>query len=307
MTVYIDIVFLENFFMNYIILFATAIINKVEIKLTKIAISSFIGSLYAVLNLTQILSNSLGLLLKILLSVAMVYVAFNPQNIKKALKQLIIFYLTSFTFGGVAFALLYFVKPGDILMKNGIYIGTYPIKIALVGGIVGFMLITLAFKIIKSRINKEDMFCKIEIFINNNKLNVTAILDTGNMLKEPITGFPVIIVENKNLKKIIPKEILDKKESIINGNIEDSLQFENYLQRFRIIPFSSIGKENGLLLGIKPDYIIVKQDEQEIYHQNVIIGIYDKNLSRNNEYNALIGLELLKGGEKHEYFGDVKV
>ena len=48
----------------------------------------------------------------------MVYVAFNSKTVKQFLKQLIIFYLTSFTFGGVAFAFLYFVNPENILMKK---------------------------------------------------------------------------------------------------------------------------------------------------------------------------------------------
>ena len=54
------------------------------------------------------------------------------------------------TKGGCAFALLYFIKPENIIMKNGVYIGTYPIKIALLGGIVGFVVTYIAFKIIKN-------------------------------------------------------------------------------------------------------------------------------------------------------------
>ena len=195
MTIYVDVVFLENLFMNYIILFATAIINKVEIKVVRIAIASMLGSLYAIISFTQILNNSLGIIIKVMLSIAMVYIAFRPQTLKKCLKQLLIFYLTSFTFGGVAFALLYFVKPADLLIKNGIYIGTYPIKVALLGGTVGFIIITIAFKIIKGKINKKDMFCQIEIQILNKKEKMIAMLDTGNLLKEPITGVPVVIVE----------------------------------------------------------------------------------------------------------------
>ena len=68
----------------------------------------------------------------------MVYIAFKPTNVKKLFKELIIFYLTSFTFGGVSFALLYIINPAKILFENGVLIGTYPIKIIIVGGIVRF-------------------------------------------------------------------------------------------------------------------------------------------------------------------------
>ena len=118
MTIYIDIIFLENLFMNYIIIFATGIIIKAQIKITRTLISSTIGSIYAVISYMSILEICSNIFLKIILSIAMVYIAFKPLNIKPFFKELIIFYLTSFTFGGVAFALLYFVSPQNILMEK---------------------------------------------------------------------------------------------------------------------------------------------------------------------------------------------
>ena len=118
MTVYLDIIFLENLFMNYIILFATAIIMKEKARVIRIGIASSAGSIYAILiymSVSEIFSNPV---LTIILSIVMIYIAFEPKSIKKLLKQLMFFYLTSFTFGGAAFALLYFVRPQDILFEN---------------------------------------------------------------------------------------------------------------------------------------------------------------------------------------------
>ena len=118
MDVYLDIIFLENLFMNYIILFASAVILKQKIKIIRLSISSCIGSIYAVavyMRISEIYSN---IFLKVILSVVMIYIAFNSKGIKIFLKQLMIFYLTSFTFGGVAFSLIYFVKPQNILFEN---------------------------------------------------------------------------------------------------------------------------------------------------------------------------------------------
>lgn len=136
MTIYIDIIFLENLFMNYIIIYATGIIVKAPIKIIRTFLASGIGGVYAILSYMSMLEIYSNLFLKIALSVVMVYIAFNPKNKKIFLKQLMIFYLTSFTFGGVAFALLYFVSPQKILMEKGVLIGTYPIKMVLAGGIV---------------------------------------------------------------------------------------------------------------------------------------------------------------------------
>lgn len=118
MTIYLDIIFLENLFMNYIILFATGIIVKAPIKIIRTFISSTIGSIYAIVSYMSILEIYSSVFLKIVLSISMVYIAFGSRNVKLFFKQLIIFYLTSFTFGGVAFALLYFVSPENILMED---------------------------------------------------------------------------------------------------------------------------------------------------------------------------------------------
>jgi len=118
MTIYLDIIFLENIFMDTIILFATGIIIKSKIKIIRFLISAAIGSIYAIFSYISTLAVFSNVILKIVLSIAMIYIAFNPQNIKSCLKQLIIFYLTSFTFGGVAFALLYFIKPEGIILER---------------------------------------------------------------------------------------------------------------------------------------------------------------------------------------------
>jgi len=118
MTIYLDIIFLENIFMNTVILFATGTILKTKIRIIRILISSTIGSIYAVLTYMSDLTIFSNLILKITLSVVMIYIAIKPINLKQMLKFLIIFYLTSFTFGGVAFALLYFIKPENISLSK---------------------------------------------------------------------------------------------------------------------------------------------------------------------------------------------
>ena len=299
MTVYLDIILLENICMNYIILLATGLILKNKINNIRILLSSLLGGIYAVCSYITKLEIYSTLIMKIILSVTMVYVAFNSKNIKQLLKQLVLFYLTSFAFGGCAFALLYFIKPQNILMKNGVYIGTYPLKVALLGGLLGFIIINIAFKIIKNRINKKNMFCDIEIYLNNNVTKVHALVDTGNLLKEPITGNPVIVVEKENLYNIMPKEILDNIEEIMYGSNTENIENE-YISKLRLIPFSSLGMQNGMLIGTKVDKVKIDFEDEEISLSNVITGIYTKTLTKNKLYNALVGLDLLESKEEKE-------
>lgn len=295
MTIYLDVVIVENLIMDAIIIYATAIVLKVKIRHLRIIISSLIGAIYSVLSYISDLEIYNNLFLKIFLSIVMVYIAFSPQNIKTLMKQILIFYLTSFLFGGVAFALIYVIKPQEILMKNGLFLGMYPLKTVFLGAIVATAILITAFKVVKSNITKKDMMCNVSIELNNKTVNIKTMIDTGNMLKEPISGLPVIVVENTALYELIPKEILDNLDDILGGDfqkIPDNIK-STYIAKLKWIPYSSLGKQNGMLVGIKADKAIVEKDDQVIEHDNVIVGIYNKSLTKRGEYRGLIGVELL--------------
>lgn len=294
-TIYVDVVLTENLIMNYIILLATAIVLKQDIKHIRLLVASLIGAFYSLVSYASVLEIYSMWVLKVVLSIVIVYIAYNPQSLKKLWRNLLIFYLTSFVFGGAAFALIYVVKPQDILMRNGLFLGTYPLKIVILGGIVGFILIIVAFKLVKSKISKKDMFCEMEFKMNDEIIKTRTMIDTGNLLKEPITNTPVVVVEHTLLYDCMPKEILNNLEAILGGdfeNIPEEIKMK-YISKLKLIPFSSLGKQNGMIVGIKPEYIKIMQEEKNIVKKDVIIGIYNKSLTKRGEYRALAGIELL--------------
>ena len=174
MTIYLDIIFVENILMNYIILFATLVILKVKNKWQQIRllVSGVIGSAYAIIVYLDILSIYSGITAKVILSIVMVYVAFNPQSIKQLFKQLLIFYLISFIFGGCTFALIYFIRPENVQMRNGVFVGMYPIKVAIIGGAIGFIITQIAFKINKNKLNTKNTIFDIQIYYEDKTINI---------------------------------------------------------------------------------------------------------------------------------------
>ena len=294
MTIYLDVVIIENLIMNSIIMYATAIVTKNKIKHIRILIASLIGAIYSVVSYISNLAIFSNLFTKILLSIIMVYIAFNPKGIKTLGKITLLFYLTSFLFGGVAFSMIYIIKPQNIIMKDGLFLGTYPLKTIFIGAIIASIILIAGFKVVKNKISKKDMFCNINIKIQGKEKNIKVMIDTGNLLKDPISGMPVIVIEHTELYDILPKELLNNLEKILGGDLEsipENIKNE-YLPKLRVIPYSSLGKQNGMLLGIKADEVKIEKEEENI-RKNVIIGIYNKALTKRGEYNGLIGIELI--------------
>lgn len=301
MTIYIDIVLLENLVINYILLLSTAIISKSRIKYISIFISSFVGSIYSVLNYMSKIDSFSNFFIKIIISFFMVMISFPNVKLKKIMKNLMYFYLVSFTFGGISFMLLFLVNPENIKMKNNHFYGTYPIKIAIMGGILGFIIIYIISKMIINRISQKSMICEIEIFYKGNSKRIKTMIDTGNLLKEPITQKDVIIVEKNSLEGIIEDEFFYDIKNIVKGKFLESNNKKYYSYKFNIIPFSSLGNENGILVGFKPDYVKIYEEEEKVIN-DVFIGIYDGKLTKTSLYTSLIGLNILKEGNYEKKF-----
>lgn len=295
MTIYIDVLFLENLILNSIILYATAIISKIKIKHWKIIISSIMGSVYVVIYYIFRIDLYINIISKVFISILMNYIAFSPKSFKLLMKDVLLFYLVSFVFGGAALGMIYIVNSNNINIKDGVILENYTLKTIFIGVVLAFLISILSFKMVKHKIGKKDMFCSIIIKLNKKKVKIRAMIDTGNLLKEPISNVPVIVVEKSVLFDIIPKEILENIDNVLGGDLSGIPEVikQEYLAKLKVIPFSSLGKQNGMLLGIKADEVEVIEDDEIKRVDKVIIGIYNKVLSKRGDYKALLGINII--------------
>lgn len=289
MIVYIDVIFLENIIMNYGILYTTFSIKKIKASKMKIFISSIIGAIYSILTFIPYIKFANNFIIKIFISIIMILIISKDRKLKKIIEIILLFYLVSFSMGGIAFAFAFIGNKKIFNYNRGIII-EFPTSISLMALVMGICLIKKVFKNIKVFIKKTDIYYKIEIYIEEKKASITAILDTGNMLKDPITQAPVIVVNKNSIKEIIPQELEKDIEKILGGDLLGKISNQNIARRIAVIPYSSIGNENGIIIGIKPDKIII---ENRVI-KNVVIGIYEKELSKRKKYDALFGLDLLE-------------
>jgi stage II sporulation protein GA (sporulation sigma-E factor processing peptidase) len=107
--------------------------------------------------------------------------------------------------------------------------------------------------------------------LNGYELKTKGLLDTGNKLREKTSGKQVTVVEKEVLKQFA----------------------DVHIDKIYIIPYRSIGKENGVIYGIRVDELVITHEKFEKVTSDAIIGIYDGKLSGNNRYNAILHSECL--------------
>jgi len=296
-TIYIDVLFLENIAINFLILAITGYISKFKAGSARLLAGSFIGAMYVLAAFLPGTEMYFTITAKIVLSFVMVAVTFWPEKIKDFIKLTLFFYLVSFVFGGAVFGLYYFLNPEGGMVSNGIYnISGFPIKTLLVSIIFTYIVIRICWDIIKSKAIRENVMATVLIKLENKEVTINALIDTGNSLRDPISNIPVMIVEFEAIKGILPEKV---NEIFLNGmetNLEmvvQEISKTDWASRFRLIPFNSLGKMNGMLIGFRPDRVEVEIKEVKKDSQEVVIGIYNRNLSKDESYRALLSLELV--------------
>ncbi|RKD34307.1 sigma-E processing peptidase SpoIIGA [Thermohalobacter berrensis] len=296
MYIYAEYLLLENFIINFIILYVTKHFSRTETSRLRLVIASIIGALYTLVVFFPSLKFMTTFIIKLSISILIIIIAFNPVRLRKFLTLIATFYVVSFVFAGAALALFY-LSDFEVYVGNGIfYINNFPLRLLIIAIITSWILIKFSWGYIQSKLSKARVFIPITIEANHNSVDIVALLDTGNSLKDPITDIPVIIAEFSAIKNLLPKDVqnifLKYKENsleIISSIMEESIQE----MKFRLIPFKSLGKENGMLIGFKPDRVIVNEKDAIKNVTNIIVGIYNNKLSNENDYKALLHPDLL--------------
>jgi stage II sporulation protein GA (sporulation sigma-E factor processing peptidase) len=294
---YVDVFLFENILINFFILSITSKLSKFKTTNIRIALGAAFGSIYSVFMIFPSLNILYEVWIKIAVSILMIIIVFGPNKINSFLRTISIFYFVSFSFGGAAFSLFYFTGKGKVV--DGVfYIEDFPLSMLIMAFVVGFILLKYCFKYIQHKILKSDYIYDVYISINGKHVMINAMIDTGNSLKDPISNTPVIVVEYESMLEVLP----DYMDNIFDNKIED-LNYEELYNaviskdcsiKIRLIPFKSIGKQNGMIIGIKPDIVKVICDEKIIEINDSIIGIVNNKISKDGEYNGLLYPEIFK-------------
>ena len=286
--VYADITFMVNFTMDFMILWATAKLNGTLIFYGRLIIASILGGIYGAAYLFAEMSAWYSLPVKIIFSCIIVVFAFGHQGWREFKKNLLCFYGVSFIVAGATMAVSYLV----INNNRGLSFSYW----WLLGGILcAFLLGSYGEKYLSQKIIPALLKYRVELHFGDAICRGEGFLDTGNGLKDPLTQRPVVVAEYELLKECFPDDCRAALENFQDDNdILQALSTSSWANRIRVIPFSSIGKKNGLMVGLRCDEIVVDPDKINYLYKNLVVGIYPDKLSAKDNYQLLIPSEILQ-------------
>lgn len=245
--IYIDVLIIVNLFVNYFILLTTSKFLNLKLKLSRLILGEILGAIYSLYIFIPEPNLFISILIKLFMSIIMVAVSFEFRTIQQFLKIIVCFYAVNFAFSGIMFALWCAFKPNGMIINNDIvYFNISPITL-IVSTVISYIIIEIINRVIEKKQLKSSKY-EIGIKFKDKYIVLNAKIDTGNLLKEPFSNLPVIVVKKSEINLLIPE-----------FNIFENIENQNEIKKLkiRIIPFKTVSG-TGILPAFKPEYVVLK-------------------------------------------------
>jgi len=277
MIVYVDVVISFNFIVNFLILCCVKWISGATQRRLGIFLSSLFGGVYSVFMFDERFKLLYGMPGKLIFSAIMVLICFKKKNY---IKLIFYFYIVAFAFSGAAV----FINniTGVLTVRNGLFNYENSFWVVIAAAVAGCLIIGYVLRHMRMSKKRYGEKTDITLSVEGKEISVTGMMDTGNSLLDPITLYPVIVVEYDRISDCVPKEMSEflKEGSDLNCNMN-----RRYLGKIRLIPYNSVGSCD-ILKGFRPDYVKIGNSDEKI--KEVIIAVTYGKLSKNDEFDAIL-------------------
>ena len=247
--VYADLLFLINFSMDYLCLYICARVLHRRIGLFRTILSATIGGLYSIFALLTNIEGIAALIIDICVCIIMCAIVFAERK-RAASSTLLCSFLylgISMMTGGAMTAVFHLLNRLDLPIDSIDEDGISPYVFIILAVISG--LITLrSGELVSKRSTVKT--CTLTIDHNGKSIEFCALSDSGNLVKDPLSNKPIIVVDRQILASIVDINIFDKFQSGVPPE-------DHGYKGMRIIPIKT-ASGSSLLVAFSPDKITIE-------------------------------------------------
>lgn len=254
MTVYLDLVMILNFLVDFLLLLGTNRLSGFSSNPWRCALGALVGSVYSgacfLPNLCFLGSGGWGVLGLCLCAGT----GFGWDA--SAFKRGAVFVLLSMALGGLALSI------GK---------GSFPVLVLAAGGL--WLLCRVSFG---DGIGEKE-YTNLTISHQGNCVNLIALRDSGNTLRDPVTGEQVLVISPgaaRRLTGLTEEQLKHPLETLASG----------CLPGLRLIPYRAVGQGSGMLLGMRFEEVTVGTRKQ-----SAVVAFAPEGLGSGSMYQALTG------------------
>ncbi len=254
MRIYLDVVMVLNFLVDLLLLLGTNRLSGHPLAVGRAALAAGLGGAYSgacLLPGFRFLGNALWRTVSLALMAA---IAFGIRA--SALRRGVLFLLLCTALGGIA-----------IGMGSGSFWGL----VASAG--VLCLLCVIGFRVPPGTRN----LIPIALYHGDRRVKLLALQDTGNTLRDPVTGQSVLVAGPEAARELLgltQKQLASPVETMTTADIPG----------LRLIPYRAVGSANGMLLAVRLEHVRIGA-----WRGSALVAFAPEGLDRENTYQALTG------------------
>lgn len=259
--VYIDVFLVQNVLMDLQLLILTMLLLKEKIVFLRLLAASLAGGAGAVMILLSGTGFGVAYIMFVLAldAVMLLICVRHPAKGGLTFRKLV---MGIIYFHGMVFAY------GKLMECAGRLVGERAAQIIVTGTIAGIVIFMLACR----RLSESRPIYIVTLSEEGENVVCRALFDTGNLLTDPVSGKPVSVVEETDTMK---------------------RWLEQYPQKYKIIPYRSVGEEHGVLEGIVVDELVIQKEEEQVVKRGAVVAFYKGKLSKNGDFQMILNHSLI--------------
>ena len=249
-TVYADLLFLINFSMDFLCFFLVARLLAKPLPLPRALIASILGGIYSVAALIL----DTGLFIDIVVGIFLCFVAFwhKRDSLTSLVPTSIAFVLASVLLGGIMTMVFHQMNRADPPLDALGNDDAIPLWLFAAVTALASLITWFSGKFLRRR--AQITRAQVEIRLGDKIAVLEAMCDSGNLLRDTISGRSVIVADLKTAVTLLPPDC----GSIAKWNADTICRLPPTLAaRVRLIPTSSV-EADGIMLALRPDSIVIR-------------------------------------------------
>ena len=291
--IYVDSVFVLNAAMDYLLFLVTARLAGVTLRRRRYLLAALAGGSYAV----AVFLPGGGFLAaapaKLAVGVLLALLAFGGEE--KLLRLTLLLFADACALAGCVLA-LGLLAGSAIPMVNGVFYTDVNAKVLLAAASAAYLVLTVVFRAAAKHAVSGELL-PVRVCIGGRVTELTALWDSGNALRDPAGGRPVLVAAPGALDRSLPPEarrLLSPQGLLSPADLLEPLQRAAPELRPRLLPYHAVGISAGLLLAVRTDWVEICGERQT----RIAAALSPTPLGTGCA--ALWGGEVRKGGN-HEY------
>ena len=288
--IYIDVLFAVNFIVNIMLYLSSCMIRRKKIIIWRIVCAAAVGAVCSCAFFISDINLHVRNIITIILYLFCAWLVMQYETIRDFIKNVFTILFCALIFAGIFFLIYQYADVGSVVVfnNNALYIDIPVFALLCVSGVC-FVAVAWISKAFVRVMGVEEEYAVL-VKVGENIINIRAKMDTGNTMVDPISGYAIILADQKKISSLLPVHF---EEYVRFGDIT-RIDPQYHLRLRMVMCKTATGA--GLLPALRPDYIRFNCNGKSVELHNVLIAVSKTDLG---QYGILFSPLVIEEAEKY--------